>query len=108
MQGICADVWIGGWAPTSLLGGARRAPRWRGCGREVHDLDYGSQQDYDALAGKPAPGQPGWSAADFAALGSFMVRFNTELAESGELVETRACPPRCMPAGSGSAAVRRW
>jgi hypothetical protein len=52
-------------------------------------LIYGSQQDYDALAGKPAAGQPGWSPADFAALGSFMERFNGELAESGELVETR-------------------
>ena len=52
-------------------------------------LIYGSQQDYDALAGKPGTGQPGWSRADFAALGSFMERFNTELAESGELVETR-------------------
>ena len=52
-------------------------------------LIYGSQQDYDALAGKPGAGQPGWSPADFAALGSFMERFNTELAESGELVETR-------------------
>jgi hypothetical protein len=52
-------------------------------------LIYGSLQDYDALAGKPGAGQPGWSPADFAALGSFMERFNTELAESGELVETR-------------------
>jgi hypothetical protein len=52
-------------------------------------LIYGSQQDYDALAGKPAPGQPNWSAEDFAAMGSFMERFNRELAESGELVETR-------------------
>jgi hypothetical protein len=52
-------------------------------------LIYGSQQDYDAMAGNPAAGQSGWSAADFAALGSFMEQFNRELAESGELVETR-------------------
>ncbi len=52
-------------------------------------LIYGSQQDYDALVGKPAPGQPGWAPADFAALGSFMEQFNRELAESGELVDTR-------------------
>jgi hypothetical protein len=41
------------------------------------------------MAGNPAAGQSGWSAADFAALGSFMEQFNRELAESGELVETR-------------------
>ena len=52
-------------------------------------LIYGSQQDYDALAGRPAAGQPGLSPADFAALGSFMEQFNRELAESGELVDTR-------------------
>ena len=52
-------------------------------------LIYGSQQDYDALAGKPAAGQPGWSAADFAAMGAFMASFTTDLTESGELVETR-------------------
>lgn len=51
-------------------------------------LLYGSQQDYDALSGKAA-GQPAWSAADFAAMGSFMESFNKELAESGELVDTR-------------------
>ncbi len=52
-------------------------------------LLYGSQQDYDALTGKPAAGQPTWSAADFAAMGSFMETFSKELAESGELVDTR-------------------
>ena len=50
---------------------------------------YASQQDYDALAGKPGAGQPGWSAADFAAMGTFMESFSRELTESGELVETR-------------------
>src|SRR5260370_14950482 len=52
-------------------------------------LIYGSQQDYDALAGKPAIGQPGWSPAYFAALGAFMESFTKDLAESGELVDTR-------------------
>jgi hypothetical protein len=52
-------------------------------------LIYGSQRDYDALAGTPDSGQPGWSAADFAAMGAFMESFTTDLAESGELVETR-------------------
>jgi hypothetical protein len=52
-------------------------------------LIYASQQDYDALAGKPDTGQPGWSPAEFAAMGAFMESFTKELAESGELVDTR-------------------
>ncbi len=48
-----------------------------------------SQQDYDAMAGRPASEQPGWTPADFAAMGAFMESFNRELAESGELVDTR-------------------
>ncbi len=52
-------------------------------------LIYGAQRDYDAMAGKPDPGQPGWTAEQFAAMGEFMETFNRELAESGELVETR-------------------
>ena len=51
-------------------------------------LTYASQQDYDALAGK-ATDRPAWSQEDFAAMGAFMESFNKELAESGELVETR-------------------
>jgi len=52
-------------------------------------LMYGSQQDYDALAGEAAPGKPAWSGQDFAAMGAFMESFNKELADSGELVDTR-------------------
>jgi hypothetical protein len=52
-------------------------------------LVYASQRDYDAMAGKPAPGESGWSGADFAALGQFMEQFARDLAESGELVDTR-------------------
>ena len=51
-------------------------------------LTYASQQDYDAMAGKAAS-KRGWSGEDFAAMGTFMEAFNKELAESGELVETR-------------------
>ena len=43
-------------------------------------LLYGSQQDYDALAGKQVPGKPTWDAADFAAMGAFMVEFTKGLA----------------------------
>ena len=52
-------------------------------------LVYGSQQDYDSMAGKPAAGRPAWSAEHFATLGAFMESFTKDLAESGELVETR-------------------
>jgi hypothetical protein len=51
-------------------------------------LIYGAQRDYDAMAGKPDRG-PGWTPDQFAAMGAFMEAFNQELAESGELVETR-------------------
>lgn len=51
-------------------------------------LTYASQQDYDAMTGKPG-GQAVWSPQDFAAMGTFMEAFNKELAESGQLVETR-------------------
>jgi hypothetical protein len=52
-------------------------------------LTYASQQDYDGMAGEASGGQA-WSPEDFAAMTSFMEAFNTELADSGELVETRA------------------
>jgi hypothetical protein len=52
-------------------------------------LVYGSQQDYDAMAGQTAAGRPAWSAEQFAALGAFMESFTKDLAESGELVDTR-------------------
>jgi hypothetical protein len=51
-------------------------------------LTYASQQDYDGMAGKSGD-KPAWSAADFAAMGAFMEKFNNDLEESGELVETR-------------------
>ncbi len=52
-------------------------------------LTYASQQDYDGMAGQDT-GQPAWSPEDFAAMSAFMEAFNAELAEAGELVETRA------------------
>jgi hypothetical protein len=51
-------------------------------------LLYGSQQDYDALSGRPSV-KPAWSPRDFAAMGAFMEAFNQSLVDSGELVETR-------------------
>ncbi len=52
-------------------------------------LTYGSQQDYDGMAGKETD-LPAWKPEDFAAMGEFMETFTKELEESGELVETRA------------------
>ena len=52
-------------------------------------LMSGTQQDYDGMAGKPAGGQPAWSAADFAAMGAFMESFGKDLADSGELVDAQ-------------------
>ncbi|GAA1621467.1 YciI family protein [Kribbella alba] len=52
-------------------------------------LTYASQQDYDGMGGKET-GKPAWTGEDFAAMGAFMDKFNNDLAESGELVETRA------------------
>lgn len=40
------------------------------------------------MAGKPG-GRPAWSPQDFVAMASFMRQLNSELEESGELVETR-------------------
>jgi hypothetical protein len=51
-------------------------------------LTYASQRDYDAMVGK-ATDKLAWSQEDFAAMGAFMEAFNQDLAESGELVETR-------------------
>ncbi|HEY6275335.1 MAG TPA: YciI family protein [Streptosporangiaceae bacterium] len=52
-------------------------------------LMFGSQQDYDALTGSPAPGKPAWSPQEAAAMGAFMGSFSQDLAESGELVDAR-------------------
>jgi hypothetical protein len=52
-------------------------------------LNNASQQDYDAMTGRPSSSGPGWTPDDFAALGAFMESFNQDLAESGELVDTR-------------------
>jgi hypothetical protein len=48
-----------------------------------------SQRDYDILTGKSDGHREAWTAAEFAALGEFMERFNRELTDSGELVDTR-------------------
>lgn len=69
-------------------------------------LAYGTQQDYDGMAGKDT-GKPAWSAEDFAAMGEFMEKFTNDLIESGELVETRglAAPVLTRRVGSKEGAV---
>ncbi|WP_422740095.1 YciI family protein [Micromonospora sp. WMMD729] len=49
---------------------------------------YGSQQDYDALSGRPTD-RPAMSAEQVAAMHQHMETFHQALAESGELVDAR-------------------
>ena len=49
---------------------------------------FGSQRDYDMLAGQ-AEGRVTWSAEDLAALYGFMEKWNKDLVESGEFVDAR-------------------
>jgi hypothetical protein len=51
-------------------------------------LTYGSQHDYDLMAGK-ASDKHALSPEDFAPMGAFMQSFNEDLEKSGELVDTR-------------------
>ncbi|HEV7758106.1 MAG TPA: YciI family protein [Acidimicrobiales bacterium] len=51
-------------------------------------LMYSSQQDYDILAGKSPDGPP-FGPEDFAPMHAFMESFTTDLAGSGELVDTQ-------------------
>jgi hypothetical protein len=47
---------------------------------------FGSQQDYDALGGKPGE-LPAWSGEDLATMGAFMESWNNNLIKSGEFVD---------------------
>jgi len=51
-------------------------------------LLYGSQQDYDVLAGKPTD-RPAMSAEDVAAMHALMESIHKDLVESGELVDAQ-------------------
>ena len=51
-------------------------------------LLYGSQRDYDAMAGKDA-GRPGLTPEDFAPMYAFMESWNKGLVDSGEFVDAR-------------------
>ena len=49
---------------------------------------YGSQRDYDQMAGKPAD-EPAWDPEAVAAMHQFMAKWNQELVDSGEFVDAR-------------------
>jgi hypothetical protein len=51
-------------------------------------LIYGSQEDYDGLAGK-ATDKPAWPAEDVAAMHAFMESWNKDLVQSGEFVDAQ-------------------
>jgi hypothetical protein len=51
-------------------------------------LLYGSQQDYDVLAGRPTD-KPAMSAEEVAAMHAYMGALNKELVESGEHVDAQ-------------------
>ncbi len=69
---------------------------------------YGSQQDYDVMAGKPTD-KPAWSAEDVAAMHEFMEPWNQELVESGEFVDARRPGrPGAHQADPGCGTGCRW
>lgn len=51
-------------------------------------LTYGTQEDYDGMAGKPT-GRPAWKPEEFKAMVDFMTALNKKLEDTGVLVETR-------------------
>jgi hypothetical protein len=53
---------------------------------------YGSQQDYDAMMGRPT-GRPPMSPDDVAAMHRHMEKLHQDLAGSGELVDARGLTP---------------
>jgi hypothetical protein len=71
-----------------MAGATGVPPRGKDIAVKYMILTFASQQDYQGMAGQPSS-QPAWTHEDYAALGAFMHAFNQELADSGELVETR-------------------
>lgn len=66
---------------AGLAGGAVREE----CTMKYLILTYGTQRDYDLMAGSGSALTP----EDFAPMHAFMQEFTTELAASGELVDTK-------------------
>ncbi|WP_336207092.1 YciI family protein [Nonomuraea sp. LPB2021202275-12-8] len=53
---------------------------------------FGTQKDFDMLAGRPGDG-PTWSAEDVGALHAFMTKWNDDLVKSGEFVDAQGLTP---------------
>src|SRR2546423_15366781 len=53
---------------------------------------YGSQRDYDMLAGKVTD-SPAWTPDEIAKMHAFMGAWNQELVESGEFVDAQGLTP---------------
>ncbi|GLZ81577.1 hypothetical protein Afil01_63840 [Actinorhabdospora filicis] len=51
-------------------------------------MTYGTQEDYDGMAGK-STGKPAWTPEQFQAMVEFITALNKKLEDSGVLVETR-------------------
>jgi hypothetical protein len=75
-------------APTSLLRGTGTVPSERGEIMKYMILLYGSQQDYDVLAGKQTS-KPAMSPEEVAAMHEYMGSYHEKLVESGEFVDAR-------------------
>ena len=60
---------------------------------------YGSQQDYDMLAGKPTD-KPAMSAEELRRCTSTWGPSTRSWSSPASSSTPRACPPRCTPAGS--------
>lgn len=52
-------------------------------------LLYGTQQDYEAMAGRPSSDAPAMSPEDMAAMHEYMAAYHQKLADSGELVDAQ-------------------
>jgi len=83
------DVRDGLAAPTLLVRGTGKVPSREERGVKYIILLYGSQEAYDAMAGKTAAGKPAVSPEDFVPMYEFMESWNNALVESGEFVDAQ-------------------
>jgi hypothetical protein len=82
------DVRDGPVVSTSLVPGTAAVPEERRGTLKYIILLYGSQRDYDLMAGRSAD-HPTLSPEDFAPMYAFMESWNNELVESGEFVDAQ-------------------
>lgn len=67
-------------------------------------MHYGSQADYDAMAGEDSAAGPAWSPDEVRAMGEFMGKWTSELVASGEFVDAAglAAPVHTRRVGPGN------